>query len=151
MQARLIACFVLLCSLAGCDRATKDLAEEHLSSGTVTLVEGVFDLTFAENRDVGFGLLRFIESDATRRSVIVAMVSVALVGVLIIVVLKTARPAIHSAAITRTVRGLDVAACESAPGSWGWRSGMVSFFAYDREGHSMNPAAPALELATPSG
>ena len=75
MTRRWIGCVALLVSLAGCDQATKGCAEEHLAASSVTVVDDVFELTYTENHDVGFSLLRFIESDETRRSVILALVS----------------------------------------------------------------------------
>jgi len=45
----------------GCDHATKHLATQALrGSEAVALVPGVLDLHYAENRDVGFHLLRAI-------------------------------------------------------------------------------------------
>lgn len=79
---RLALPLLLLVTLVGCDQATKELAVSHLRQAPdVPLVAGVLDLSYTENRDVGFSLLRFIESDAVRRGVIVALAS----GVLLVV------------------------------------------------------------------
>jgi signal peptidase II len=61
---------LLVVLLAGCDQVTKHVASVELRDASVPLVAGVLDLTYAENRDVGFGLLRMIESDGVRRAVI---------------------------------------------------------------------------------
>jgi signal peptidase II len=56
-----LAALVLLVGLVGCDHVTKDLARARLSDGTVTPVMGtLFDLRYAENRDVAFNLLRWM-------------------------------------------------------------------------------------------
>jgi len=59
--------------LTGCDLATKELARQQLKGRPgVNLVSGVLRLTYVENRDTGFGLLRFIP-ESPRRSVIVGI------------------------------------------------------------------------------
>jgi signal peptidase II len=79
MRFRWLWALGLFFTLAGCDQATKRLAETELREGAVPVVDGVFELTYVENRDVGFSLLRSIESDATRRFVIMGFGLVALV------------------------------------------------------------------------
>ena len=64
-----------------------------------------------------------------------------LVGVLVAVGLRLARPKIVSTVIEHRMR-IDYAACNAAPAAWGFVSGEVSLFAYDRTGRSLNPAAP---------
>ncbi len=58
-MTRRVACAFLLfvaVFLAGCDHATKVMAKTSLK-GIVTIVPGVFDLQYAENRDTAFSLL----------------------------------------------------------------------------------------------
>ncbi|HWL89087.1 MAG TPA: signal peptidase II, partial [Polyangiaceae bacterium] len=53
--------FLVLCSalLVGCDHATKVLAQRELGGGRVlSLISGVLDLQYTENRDTAFSLLR---------------------------------------------------------------------------------------------
>jgi signal peptidase II len=52
-------------SLVGCDHATKLAAVEHLADrAPVSIAPGLLSLSYAENRDVGFHLLRWIPADA---------------------------------------------------------------------------------------
>lgn len=52
-------------SLVGCDHATKFAAVEHLADrAPVNIAPGLLSLSYAENRDVGFHLLRWIPADA---------------------------------------------------------------------------------------
>ncbi|MEM1348378.1 MAG: HAMP domain-containing sensor histidine kinase [Myxococcota bacterium] len=74
----------------------------------------------------------------------VALASVT-AGVLSVVGLRTVRPLIQVHAIEAQVGGIDHSVCVGAPSSWGWSSGGMSLFAYDRSGRSHNPGAPALE------
>ncbi len=66
-------------------------------------------------------------------------------GVLVVLGLRAASPAIRIATLERQLDAIDHAACEAAPDSWGWASGDMSFFAYDRAGRSANPEAPPVE------
>ena len=59
--------------------------------------------------------------------------------------LRMTQPAIQQAAIAKQLSGIDHDACIAAPESWGWRSGTLSVFAYDRSGQSANRQAPELE------
>lgn len=85
MRFRWLWALGLFFSLAGCDQATKRIAETELQDAAVPLVDGFFELTYVENRDVGFSLLRSIESDDTRRAVIVCfgLGAIALMGFLV--------------------------------------------------------------------
>jgi signal peptidase II len=85
MRFRWLWALGLFFSLAGCDQATKRIAETELREAAVPLVDGFFELTYVENRDVGFSLLRSIESDDARRTVIVCfgIGALALMGFLI--------------------------------------------------------------------
>ena len=52
---------LLTVSLVGCDHATKLAAQAALGSGrSVSIVPGVVDLRYAENRDSAFSLLRVL-------------------------------------------------------------------------------------------
>jgi signal transduction histidine kinase len=59
--------------------------------------------------------------------------------------LSAVRPALQTAALEHQMSGIDLDACDVAPESWGWASGDISFFAYDRAGQSLNPDAPPVE------
>ncbi|MEO0815417.1 MAG: hypothetical protein AAFY60_21340, partial [Myxococcota bacterium] len=78
------------------------------------------------------------------RSVLIApILGVALAGILVLLSLRSARETFRHAGISNQLSAVDVAACAVEPSSWGWRTGDVSLFAYDRDGHSANPKAPA--------
>lgn len=50
-----------LVSMVGCDHATKLAAKTHLAGNpAISLIDGVFELRYVENDDVGFGALRWI-------------------------------------------------------------------------------------------
>ena len=66
-------------------------------------------------------------------------------GVLIVLGLRAARPALRTASLQHQLNGIDHDACKVVPESWGWASGDLSFYAYDRSGRSANPDAPQLE------
>ncbi|WP_437954316.1 signal peptidase II [Sorangium sp. So ce119] len=52
-------------ALVGCDHATKAVAQAALERrGPLSIVPGVLDLRYAENRDMAFSLLRGIQSPA---------------------------------------------------------------------------------------
>ena len=80
-----------------------------------------------------------------RRLLIGVALGCAMLGLLFILALHAARPAIHSASLTLQLSSVDHQACNATPESWGWASGDLSFFAYDRDGRSLNPAAPPVE------
>jgi signal peptidase II len=65
--------FAAVALLSGCDLASKEVARSHLrGQPSIDLVSGVLRLTYVENRDTGFGLLRFIPTSG-RRPVIVGL------------------------------------------------------------------------------
>lgn len=73
--ARWLMPLALLLTLVGCDQTTKRLAETHLAGADpVSLVDGLLDLRYAENRDVAFGALRAIP-DAPRQVLMLALVT----------------------------------------------------------------------------
>jgi signal transduction histidine kinase len=86
-----------------------------------------------------------VKQPFSRRLLIGAALGIVVSGVLIILGLRAASPTIRTAAVMDQVSGIDHEACNAAPASWGWASGEVSFFAYDRSGRSANPGAPPLE------
>jgi signal peptidase II len=74
--------FILLClGMVGCDHATKHAARTWLPrSGVVSVVPGLFDLRYAENRDTAFSLTR----SATFEGKSVVLASVAVLGLLLV-------------------------------------------------------------------
>lgn len=80
-----------------------------------------------------------------RRLLIGAALACVAVGVMVVIGLRAVRPAVQTAAVEHQMSGIDMAACDAAPESWGWASGDISFFAYDRAGQSLNPDAPPME------
>lgn len=63
----------LVVGLVGCDHATKRVAQSELrDQEDITLVSGVIDLRYTENRGVGFNVLRGIP-DGVRRPLILAV------------------------------------------------------------------------------
>ena len=71
MRARLLLLCSSLLLLVGCDHATKAWAEASLSSGRVELVRGVLGLTYTQNHDVAFNLLRWLPADARATTALV--------------------------------------------------------------------------------
>jgi signal peptidase II len=68
----LAALAALVGGLVGCDHATKRLAATELRGRpAVTVVDGAVSLTYVENRDSAFGLLRRLEPP-TRRGLLVS-------------------------------------------------------------------------------
>jgi len=66
---------VAVASLAGCDHATKHAAKAELENAPPQAVIGDFlRLDYVENRDTGFGLLRWLEPE-TRLPIILALQS----------------------------------------------------------------------------
>lgn len=87
LRSRVALALSLVITLAGCDQATKRIAETALrGAAPITLIAGVLDLSYTENRDVGFSLLRAIEGDEVRRAVIVAFGALALFVIAIAIV-----------------------------------------------------------------
>jgi len=80
-----------------------------------------------------------------RRLLIAPALAVVIAGLLIVVGLSAARSELRTAGVAHQVHAVDRDACVAEPESWGWRSGRVSMFAYDRDGRSANPDAPPLE------
>ncbi|WP_438037155.1 signal peptidase II [Sorangium sp. So ce204] len=67
MARRVMGWVLILFTLAlvGCDHATKAVAQAALERrGPLSIVPGVLDLRYAENRDMAFSLLRGIQSPA---------------------------------------------------------------------------------------
>jgi signal peptidase II len=76
---RLLLLLIPLSMLVGCDHATKMMAKAHLEDQpSITVVDGLLDLRYTENRDVGFSLLRFVP-DEVRTPLIYLLNGVALV------------------------------------------------------------------------
>jgi signal peptidase II len=83
MARRAMSFFLLLFTLAlvGCDHATKAVAQAALEHhGPVSLVAGVLDLRYAENRDTAFSLLRLVPF-AGKAAFLVAMSLIGLAAV----------------------------------------------------------------------
>lgn len=98
--------FILLClGMVGCDHATKHAARTLLPrSGAVSVVPGVFDLRYAENRDMAFSLLRRTTFEG--KSVVLA--SIAVLGLLFICALWWQRrraPAVEQIGFALVVSG----------------------------------------------
>ena len=85
--------FVLVAiGLVGCDHATKLAAQTSLAPrGTLTVVPGLVELVYAENRDSAFSLFRAFGTSASR-SLLLGLAVLA-VGVVAIVAAKRARQA----------------------------------------------------------
>jgi signal peptidase II len=70
-------------ALAGCDGATKHVAKAELERAPPQAVIGDFlRLDYVENRDTGFGLLRWLEPE-TRLPIILALQSLGAIGLMI--------------------------------------------------------------------
>jgi signal peptidase II len=68
-----VALFGLLTLLVGCDHVTKFVAKSQLEGERPhQLIRGVLDLSYTENRDVGFNLLRGIPEAARGKILLVA-------------------------------------------------------------------------------
>jgi len=83
-MAKKLACSVLFfvaVFLTGCDHATKAFAKASLQ-GVVTVVPGVFDLEYTENRDTAFSILT--RHGLGEHPVLLAAVSTAIIGVLLL-------------------------------------------------------------------
>lgn len=67
MNQRAALLAVLFAStLVGCDLGTKEVARRELPGQPVSVVAGLFDLRYAENRDVAFSALRLIPENVRR-------------------------------------------------------------------------------------
>lgn len=63
---------LLVVGLVGCDHATKHIAQSELRGHSpVTLLPNFLDLRYAENRDVGFGLLRAVPEPVRKPLILV--------------------------------------------------------------------------------
>ncbi len=84
------------------------------------------------------------------------VLSVALAGLLLVFSLRFASSTFREAGLDALLSAVDRDACDAAPETWGWRSGNITTFGYDRSGRSANPEAPPMEVdllrrATSSG
>jgi signal peptidase II len=87
-----IALVVVSGLLVGCDQGTKIVAKSALEQGPPqTLVRGVFDLSYVENRDSGFGLLRAVP-ERIRTPFLTSMQLLSGMACLLIAARKRARP-----------------------------------------------------------
>ncbi len=73
------------------------------------------------------------------------VLSVAVAGLLLLFSLRLARATLRETMLATQLSAVDPDACRAAPTTWGWRSGDITMFAYDRVGRSANPDAPAIE------
>ena len=73
------------------------------------------------------------------------VVSVAFAGLLLLFSLRFARTTFREMSLATQLSAVDREACRVAPATWGWRSGDIAMFAYDRSGRSANPDAPPIE------
>ncbi len=80
-----------------------------------------------------------------RRIVASALISVAVVAGLFVLGSSLVRPVMLRATVANQLQAVDLDACAADPAAWGWGSGGLTVFAYDRAGRSANPAAPTLE------
>lgn len=53
-----LTCLILLVTSIVADQITKILAQNNLIGNPITIIDGVFSLTYLENRGVGFGFLQ---------------------------------------------------------------------------------------------
>ena len=66
-KMQIFALIAVAAGLVGCDHATKHAAQSELRSrDPVSLVSGIVDLTYAENRDFAFSALREIPDGVKR-------------------------------------------------------------------------------------
>lgn len=85
-KIHLVVLLVLVAGLVGCDHTTKHLARSELrGQGPIGLIGGVLDLTYTENRDLGFSALRRVPEGVRRPIVlgsgVVGMVMLAAVWI----------------------------------------------------------------------
>jgi signal peptidase II len=77
-------------ALAGCDHATKGIAKAELEGRRpVSVVGDVVRLDYTENRDTGFGLLRWVDPE-TRLPIIVALQSLGALALAALLLLRRA-------------------------------------------------------------
>jgi signal peptidase II len=92
MQLMLIRFLMIaaVLALAGCDHATKHAAKAGLENAPPQAVIGDFlRLDYVENRDTGFGLLRWLQPE-TRLPIIVALQSLGAIALLILLLRRRA-------------------------------------------------------------
>lgn len=80
-----------------------------------------------------------------RRLLVGAALASVAVGVLVVAGLRVVQPRMQAVSVEEQMGAIDAEACETDPAAWGWESGDISFFAYDRDGRSLNPDAPPLD------
>jgi signal peptidase II len=69
-KMHMVVLLVLVVGLVGCDHTTKQLARTELrGQDPIGLISGVIDLTYTENRDLGFSALRRLP-DGIRRPIV---------------------------------------------------------------------------------
>ncbi|MEO1337759.1 MAG: hypothetical protein AAFV29_19095, partial [Myxococcota bacterium] len=73
------------------------------------------------------------------------VLSVGAAGVLIIFSLWAASSTLRWVIMSSQLNAIDHDECTANPSSWGWKSGKMSMFAYDRSGHTAQSAAPPIE------
>lgn len=83
MRLRVAVLVLTSLLLVGCDHATKQWARSALSGNELEIVPGVVDLTYTENRDVAFSLLRAIP-DASKAPLLL-LLGITAVGFLSVV------------------------------------------------------------------
>lgn len=102
---KLLLLFALPLVLVGCDHATKELATRHLRGhASVEIIPRVFQLTYTENRDVGFSALRFIPL-RVRRPLILAVGAVVLLGLGLLWYHRRAAPPLEHVAFALITAG----------------------------------------------
>lgn len=105
-MARRIACSALILFalfLTGCDHATKAIAKASLR-GVVTIVPGVFDLRYTENRDTAFGL--FARGGLGAQPLLLAIVPLAIsIAVSIVWWRRRAAPVVEQVGYTLVLGG----------------------------------------------
>jgi signal peptidase II len=80
MNLRLLALLLLSLTLVGCDHATKELALAQFRDTPFSLFSGSLTFTYAENRDMAFGLLGSWLDEPTRRWLLSWAKGLAVVG-----------------------------------------------------------------------
>jgi signal peptidase II len=106
MRYRLLLLLLLSCCLVGCDHATKELASLQFRDAPLRLFSGTLTLTYAENRDMAFGLLSHILDADARLWLLTAAKAVAVVGGATYLVMRHARLTSNElVAITLVVAG----------------------------------------------
>ena len=80
-----------------------------------------------------------------RRLFVIPVIGMAAAFLLFMLSVSATRSATRAAGVEKQLSAIDHAACNADPPTWGFRSGAMSLFAYDRTGTSANPNAPTLE------